>query len=226
MNKSVIIGGVIIVVVVLALLAGAGWGTGSCGVRASNNAKTLTIEWQRFVAQSGDTCERCGLTQEEVQKASQILKQSFAPLGIQVALQEKSLDAATFAQDVSQSNRIWLGGRPLEEWLGAEVGKSACATCPVEAGCADDVECRTIKLADQTYETIPADLIIRAGLLAAFDLLSAGPTEPSPNNTSPASAPSCGSLGLSGPSCTATLSTETSCGGSGSKPAGTPQGCH
>jgi len=217
MNKSVIIGGVIIVVVVLALLAGAGWGTGSCGVRASNNAKTLTIEWQRFVAESGDTCEGCGMTQEEAQKAFHILKQSFAPLGIQVALQEKSLDAATFAQGVSQLNRIWLGGRPLEEWLGAEVGKS------VSAG---DVECRTIKLGDRTYETIPADLIVRAGLLAAFDLLSAGPAEPSPNNTSPASAPSCGSLGQSGPSCTATPSAKTSSGGGGSKPASTPQGCH
>jgi hypothetical protein len=30
-------------------------------------------------------------------------------LGIQVAFQEKSLGAATFAQDVCQSNQIWLG---------------------------------------------------------------------------------------------------------------------
>lgn len=223
MNKSV--STVIVTVIVLALLAGAGWCIGSCATRVPDNAKTLAIEWQRLVGENGDTCERCGLTQKEVEKAVHILKQSFAPLGIQVAVQEKSLDAATFAQDVSQSNRVWLGGRPLEEWLGAEVGKSTCATCPVEAGRADAVECRTIKLADRTYETIPADLIIRAGLLAAVDLLSAGPTEPSPNNTSSAPRPSCGFPGLSGPSCADRLPAKTSCGG-GSKPASAPQGCH
>ncbi len=218
MNKSLIIGGV----VVLAFIVSAGWCLGRCGPQVPNNAKTLTIKWQRLVGQSGGTCERCELTQTEVQKAFHILKQSFGPLGIQVALQEKSLDPATFTQDVSQSNRIWLGGRPLEEWLHAEVGKSVCgscpvqvccsndaqcatatATCPAKVGCGDNVECRTIELAGQTYETIPADLIIRAALLAAFDLLSDAPNGPSPQDIS-----------------------STSCGGCGSQPAATLQGCN
>ncbi len=199
MNKSLIIGGV----VVLAFIVSAGWCLGRCGPQVLNNAKTLTIKWQRLVDDSGGTCERCGLTQKEVQKAFHILKQSFAPLGIQVALQERPLDRTTFVQDISQSNRIWLGGRPLEEWLGAEVSESVCGSCPTQAGCADDVECRTIKLAGQTYETIPADLIIRAALLAAFDLLSDAPNGPSPQDIS-----------------------STSCGGCGPKPAVTPQGCN
>ena len=222
MNKSVIIGGVIVVVV--ALLASAGWCVGRCGLRVPKNAKTLTITWQRLVGESGDTCQRCGLTQKEVQKAFHILKQSFAPLGIELALQEKSLDPATFTQDVSQSNRIWLGGRPLEDWVDAGVGKSVCGSCPVEAGCADNVECRTIKLAGRIYETIPADLIIRAALLAAFDVLSDAPTEPSPRATSSAPAQCCGSVGLSESSCKDTSS--TSCGNCGSQPAVTLQGCN
>ncbi len=145
------------------------------GIREDNDMKNLTIRWQRLVDEDGQTCERCGATEKEVQKAFQSLKQSLAPLGIKVTLEEKALDPATCAKDISQSNRIWVGERPLEEWLDAEVGKSPCATCCEELG--SDVECRTVEVEGHTYETIPADLIIKAGLLAASQTLSARPKE-------------------------------------------------
>lgn len=134
--------------------------------------KTLTILWQHLVDESGWTCERCELTGEEVLKAYHSLQQSLAPLGIEVTLEEKTLDPATFAQDVSQSNRIWIGGRSLEEWLDAEVGKSLCC------GPCGDEECRTMIVEGHTYETIPADLIVKAGLLAASQLFSGEPSGP------------------------------------------------
>ena len=130
--------------------------------------KVLKIEWQRLVDEKGQTCQRCGSTEKEVQKAFQNLKQSFIPLGMEVVLEEKALDAATCAKNISQSNRIWIGGRPLEEWLNAQVGQSPCETCCAELG--SDVECRTLKVEGEVYEVIPADLIVRASLLAVADL--------------------------------------------------------
>jgi hypothetical protein len=128
----------------------------------------LKITWQRLVDEKGQTCQRCGTTEKELQEAFQSLQKSLAPLGIKVTLEKKSLDHVTCAKDISQSNRIWVEDRSLEEWLGAKVGKSACGFCCAELG--DQVQCRTVEVEGQVYETIPADLIIRAGLLAAADL--------------------------------------------------------
>ena len=140
--------------------------------------KVLKIEWQRLVDEKGQTCQRCGSTEKEVQKAFQSLKQSFAPLGIKVILEKKALDPSICAEDVLQSNRLWIGGRTLEEWLDAQVGKSPCGFCCAELG--DEVECRTVEIGEQVYETIPANLIIQAGLLAATELTK---TETSDNPT-------------------------------------------
>lgn len=133
------------------------------------NMKTLEIKWQRLVDERGKTCERCGATEKEVQRAFQKLKRCLAPLGIKVTLEEKTLSPTECAKDISQSNRIWVGRQLLEEWLRARVGKSPCDTCCEKLG--DDVECRTIKLGEQVYETIPAELILKAGLLAASELI-------------------------------------------------------
>ena len=138
--------------------------------------KTLAIRSQRLVDENGQTCERCGATEKEVQKAYQNLEKSLSPLGIKVVLEEKALDSATCAKDISESNRIWIDDRPLEEWLDAEVGKSSCDFCCEELG--PNVECRTVTHEGRTFETIPANLIVKAGLLAASRLLSAEQTEP------------------------------------------------
>ncbi len=138
--------------------------------------KNLIIRWQRLVDEKGQTCERCGLTEKELQKAFQSLKESLGPIGITVTLKKEVLDPTAFAEDVSQSNRIWINERALEEWLSAEVGKSLCGSCCKEPG--DNVECRTVTIGDQTYEEIPAELIIKAGLLAASELINVKTAEP------------------------------------------------
>jgi hypothetical protein len=130
-----------------------------------NNIKILKIEWQRLVA-DGQTCPRCGATGKEVEKAFRSLKQSLAPLGIKVVLEKHELTTGAFQQDPSRSNRLLLNGLPLEEWLGLTVGQSPC--CEV----CGDAECRTLKSGGQVYETIPADLIIQAGLRAASKLVN------------------------------------------------------
>jgi hypothetical protein len=126
--------------------------------------KTLTIRWQRLVNESGQTCTRCQETGDTVKTAFEKLKKALAVLDIEVELEKETLDFLIFTKDPLQSNRIWIGGRPLEEWIGASVGKSQC--CDV---CGES-ECRTILTGQNTFEAIPEDLIIAAGLLAAAEL--------------------------------------------------------
>jgi hypothetical protein len=128
--------------------------------------KTLKIKWQRLVSE-GETCPRCGSTEEELKKAISTLKQSLIPLGIEVVLEKAELSVAEFKKDPLRSNQIWLNNWSLEHWIGGKVGQSPC--CDV---CGPS-ECRTVVVEGEVYEAIPADLIIKAGLLAASQLLSA-----------------------------------------------------
>jgi len=130
-----------------------------------NKMKILKIDWQRLVT-DGKTCPRCGDTGLEVEKASRSLEQSLSPLGIKVVLEKHELTPEAFQRDPSRSNRLSLNGVPLEEWLSLTVGQSPC--CEV----CGDKECRTLESGGQVYETIPADLIIQAGLRAASKLVN------------------------------------------------------
>jgi len=128
--------------------------------------KTLIIEWQRLLDKRNKTCPRCGSTEQEVEKAVQSLKQVLNSTGIDVSLVKKAINPVRFKKDVLQSNKILIAGKTLEEWLGARTGQSPC--CEV----CGDAKCRTIEYADQTHETIPADLIVKAGLLAASQVFN------------------------------------------------------
>jgi hypothetical protein len=122
--------------------------------------KRLPIVWQRLVS-NGETCDRCGATQGELRRALAKLELALRPLGIEPTLEMRAIDEATFRAGPLDSNRVWIGGRPLEEWLGAATGSSPCC-----AACGD-ADCRTVELGGQVFETIPEDLIVRAALLAA-----------------------------------------------------------
>jgi hypothetical protein len=132
----------------------------------SNKMNTLKIQWQRLVIDA-QTCQRCGATEAEVDKAVQSLKQSLHPLGIAVVLEKRAIKQAEFEKSPSKSNLILIGGQSLEDWLQARTGQSACC------GPCGDAECRTIETQGQIYETIPAELIIKAGLIAAGQLFHA-----------------------------------------------------
>ena len=133
--------------------------------------KFLTIVWQRLIDETGQTCNRCGTTYEEIQNAVELLKKALSALSIEVTFEQREIDRTAFANDPSQSNRIWISGRPLEEWLGAKVGQSPCGDI------CGDAECRTIEVNSKEYESIPADFIIKAGLIAASQLYGDIPSE-------------------------------------------------
>jgi hypothetical protein len=137
--------------------------------------QTLVIRWQRLVDETGDTCGRCGNTEQAIDKAQRLLAKSLRPLGMRVRVVKSQLTAAQFKLDPSESNRIWIGEETLETILGAKTGASACA------GVCGGNPCRTTVVDGQSYETIPAELIVRAGLHVAADLLRPATCGPKPD---------------------------------------------
>ncbi len=127
--------------------------------------KSLPIIWQRLLSSDGKTCDRCNATYEEMQRAVGKLKEVLRPLGIEPTLDIREIDEKSFRTDPSESNRVWIAGRPMEEWLGARVGSSRC--CSV---CGDS-DCRTVEVGGTTFETIPEELFLKAALLASSQLL-------------------------------------------------------
>lgn len=132
----------------------------SCGCDSESvEKKSLIISWQRLVS-DGNTCPRCGLTEEELEKAVLLLKEELAPQGVEVVLKKEKITIDEFKKAPLKSNQITFNGESLEELLGAKTGRSKC--CDV---CGDE-ECRTIETGGMNYETIPAELIVKAGIKA------------------------------------------------------------
>lgn len=125
---------------------------------------THSIHWQRLLSQ-GQTCPRCGSTEAELDRAVTILRQSLTPLGIDVLLEKGELSVSEFKQDTLQSNSIRINDRRLEDWLGARSGQSQC--CDI---CGPN-DCRTLEFEDEVLEVVPADLIVKASLLAVAQQL-------------------------------------------------------
>lgn len=130
--------------------------------------KTLTLKWQRLVDARGGTCPRCRATGDGVAAAAKTLAKALKPLGIALRAERRALSPAAFRRAPSSSNRIWVGGRPLEDWLGAATGRSACC------GSCGDAQCRTLVLGGRSHAAVPERLVAAAGLMAAGRLLAGG----------------------------------------------------
>ena len=139
----------------------------SCDAAAAAGAAvTLPIVWQRLVS-GGETCPRCGSTQAAIERAVATLTEVLRPLNIEPTLETIALDQASFEETPSESNRIWIAGRPLEDWLGAGASESQCRSV-----CGTN-NCRTLEVDGASYEAVPETLIVKAGLAAAATSVSA-----------------------------------------------------
>ena len=130
--------------------------------------KSLPIIWQRLVSSEGKTCDRCDATHQEMQRALGRLKEALRPLGIEPTLEVRAIDEEAFKANPSESNRVWIAGRPMEEWLGARVGSSRCCSVCGES------ECRTVEVGTTTFEAVPEKLFLKAALVASAQLLDLG----------------------------------------------------
>ena len=100
-----------------------------------------------------------------MQRSVSKLKEALRPLGIEPTLETRELDEESFKARPSESNRIWIAGKPIEEWLGATTGSSRCCSVCGES------DCRTVEADGASFEVIPESLIIRAALLASANML-------------------------------------------------------
>jgi len=127
--------------------------------------KSLPIIWQRLVSSDGKTCDRCNATYEEILRAVGKLKEVLRPLDIEPILEAREIDEESFKANPCESNRVWIAGKPMEEWLGARVGSSHCCSVCGES------ECRTVEVSGTVFEAIPEKLFLKAALVAASQLL-------------------------------------------------------
>ncbi|GAB3359505.1 MULTISPECIES: DUF2703 domain-containing protein [Giesbergeria] len=149
--------------------------------------KSLPIVWQRLVTPDGQTCQRCHSTHQNLLQAVAQLKTALAPLGLQPVLDTQEIPLDSFRTQPAESNRLWIGGQPLETWLGAATGQSnCCAAC-------EGAPCRTLELAGQSYEAVPEAVIVQAALLAAAAMLGASTTPAAQGCCGPAPSGCCGS---------------------------------
>ncbi len=127
--------------------------------------KSLPIIWQRLASSDGKTCDRCNATYQEIRRAVNKLKEVFRPLDIEPTLEAREIGEDSFKANPSESNRVWIAGRPLEEWLSGKVGSSHCCSVCGES------ECRTVEVGGTVFEAIPEKLFLKAALVAASHLL-------------------------------------------------------
>jgi hypothetical protein len=146
-------------------------------IRRGIQLKSLPILWQRLVTPEGKTCVRCGGTQDAIVQAMPKLQEVLRPLGMEPVLETREIDDADFKGMPSESNRIWIAGRSFEDWLNASVSKSSCC-----AACGG-ADCRTLEIGNETFETIPEQLILKAALLAASQSSSIADGESSDSDT-------------------------------------------
>ncbi len=139
--------------------------------------ETLPNVWNRLdkEGKEGETCPRCESTHQSVVNAISRLELALPPLGIRPTLEIQAIDDRTFHSSPSVSNRIWIAGKPMEQWLGAGVGKSPCCTV------CGDLSARTMKVEGSIYEVIPEDLIIRKAMIAASAVVGAAATAATPS---------------------------------------------
>ena len=138
-----------------------------CGgnTKPPHDKKTLNIHWKRLVKDE-ETCPRCGSTEEELTKAVKTLEKYLTPLGFRINLEKSELTVDEFKKAPLQSNTITINNQLLKTILNAETGQSPC--CDV----CGPTDCRTITIDDQTYETIPEELIIKAALTTATKMMT------------------------------------------------------
>lgn len=127
--------------------------------------KPLPIIWQRLVSANGRTCQRCDATHQQLRSAVAKLRDVLKPLHIEPILEVREIDERSFTNNPSESNRIWIAGKPVEEWLGASVGSSRCCSVCGEA------PCRTMEVDGAVFEEIPEAVILKAALVAASELI-------------------------------------------------------
>jgi hypothetical protein len=123
---------------------------------------SLAIVWERYDGDGG-ICHGCRATQHELAEAISTIQHALGPFGVEPHLEVLSIAEAQYRANPEQSNRIWIAGKPVEQWLNG-TPKYRASRSP----------CRMVEIDGVTYAAIPHRLIVEAAILAASDLFFQG----------------------------------------------------
>ena len=116
----------------------------------------LEIEW-RHLDKNGKTCDRCSGNGETVRAAYTGLVRELEPKDWEFALKETHLTD----QEIPESNSIYFNGIAIEKLLPDTLkSEDCCASCGEIHGA--PTMCRTLERDGQTFEAIPAVMIVEA----------------------------------------------------------------
>jgi hypothetical protein len=127
-----------------------------------------------------------------MQKAAALLTEKLAGKGVHVKV-EKGIGARPGKKAIISATNVWVCDVPLETWLGAGI---AVKPCDCSSG-GQSMSCKVVNLDGQSYELIPADLVVHAGMLAAEMLIEKGTIDPA-NIKTPKGCAGCPSAGACG----------------------------
>jgi hypothetical protein len=120
-------------------------------------AVSLSIVWQRYAGADG-ICQSCGAAQHELDEAICTIRHALGPFGIEPRLETRSMTEAQYRAAPEQSNRIWIAGKPIEQWLNGSVWYRPWLS-----------PCRIVEIDGTTHVAIPHRLILEAAILAASE---------------------------------------------------------
>jgi hypothetical protein len=130
-----------------------------------DSGKTIVISWQHAKQEVCLGCKKPGLDEDGIKSAAKSLEKRLTDKGIKVKWVEKDPDPKAPAG----TNDIWVCDIPVATWLGGQVATRPCCQGSVS---------RSMALDGRTYEVIPAELVVRAGLSAADMLIEQGKIDP------------------------------------------------
>jgi len=139
------------------------------GCSRNKEPLTLRIEWQKADTDACLACKGGGAREADIQKAFERLSKQLAAKGIRVELVEKKATVDSTVPEIA-GGQMWLGNLPVENWLGASTQGKICPACPVGKYGKGHMH-KSLVLDGQVYDPIPVELMVRAGMNAAQQLV-------------------------------------------------------
>ena len=158
---------------------------------SKQSGKVIVLTWQKSEAAACQNCDKCGITEQDMQKAAAELKTQLADKKMNVVVKPRA--AGTGKTVAASACNVWVCDIPLETWIGASINTRPCEG----QGDCQKMTHKALYLNGSEYEKIPPELVVEAGMRAANMLIAHGEIDPA-NIKLPKKCAGCPSAGTCG----------------------------